>query len=61
MYAWGGSLNQRLHRRVSVRDEFVREVVVPLKNRIIKMVSCGDFHTLALEENGQVWAWGAAL
>ena len=52
MYAWGGSLNQKLHKRVSIRDELVQSVVRPLKDRIVKMVSCGDFHTLALEANG---------
>lgn len=25
------------------------------------MVSCGDWHTLALEESGQVWAWGGGM
>jgi alpha-tubulin suppressor-like RCC1 family protein len=27
----------------------------------VKQVSCGDYHTLALLENGTVFSWGGSL
>ena len=34
---------------------------MPLKQRIITQISCGDSHTLALEKTtGDLWAWGAS-
>lgn len=58
LYTWGGALNTRLFRRPSRVDQDTQEVVRPLFNRQIKQVSCGDYHTLALETDGQVWTWG---
>ena len=36
-------------------------LVTPLKSRFIVSVACGDFHTLALEQNGHLWAWGGGV
>ena len=58
LYTWGGALNTKMFRRPSRVDRTTQEVVRPLQNRQIKQVSCGDFHTVALEANGQVWTWG---
>ena len=33
---------------------------MPLYKIVISQIACGDFHTLALEANGQgLWAWGS--
>ena len=52
LYTWGGALNTKLFRRESRVDREISDIVRPLFNRRIKQVSCGDFHTLALEMNG---------
>ena len=33
-------------------------VLTLLPSKVVTMISCGDFHTLALDNNGQVWSWG---
>ena len=58
LYTWGGALNTKLFKRPSRVDSHIQEVVRPLYNRRIQQVSCGNFHTIALETNGQVWTWG---
>ena len=35
-----------------------QSILRPLKDKRIQMVTCGDFHTLALDLNGKVWSWG---
>lgn len=30
-----------------------------LEGKRIKQIDCGDFHSLALEENGNLYSWGA--
>ena len=52
LYTWGGALNTKLFRRESRVDPNVNDIVRPLQFRRIKQVSCGDFHTIALETNG---------
>ena len=37
------------------------DLIMPLYKKCVTQVSCGDFHTLALEENGILWSWGAAI
>lgn len=46
-----------MERRISVRDEIIVSVIKPIKDHKIRMVSCGDFHTLALDFEGRVWTW----
>ena len=58
LYTWGGALNTKLFRRESRVDPNIQDIVRPLQYRRIKQVACGDFHTIALEVNGQIWTWG---
>lgn len=33
---------------------------MPLYKKLISQISCGDFHTLALERDSRmIWAWGS--
>lgn len=51
--SWGGE-NQEFANIVANQD-----LVMPLRQRTIVQVSCGHYHTLALERNtGVLWAWG---
>lgn len=33
-------------------------LVIPLKSRFITQIACGDFHTMAIEQDGSLWTWG---
>lgn len=41
------------HRK---RTEGLRKVTLPEK---VTQIACGSFHTLALDESGNVWVWGS--
>lgn len=41
-------------------DLILPEQVVALDAQIIVAISCGEAHTLALNDKGQVFAWGQA-
>lgn len=58
VYTWGGSLNSKLFKRPSIKEAATHDVLRPLRDRVIKQIACGDFHSLALETNGQLWSWG---
>lgn len=32
-----------------------------IPNAFVKQVSCGDYHTMCLLDNGEVYAWGGTL
>ena len=36
-------------------------IVPALKDKVVRQVACGDYHTLCLLENGQVYTWGGTL
>jgi regulator of chromosome condensation len=68
VYAWGNGQQSQLGRRVTERT--LTESLMP--NRVgfhdssvkrpsqkIAKISCGDYHGLAIAEDGHVWAWGA--
>jgi alpha-tubulin suppressor-like RCC1 family protein len=48
----------KLNCNVSLLDFCSVEQVVALDAQNIVAVSCGDAHTLALNDKGQVYAWG---
>jgi alpha-tubulin suppressor-like RCC1 family protein len=29
-----------------------------LEKKFIRKIDCGDFHSLALDENGSIYSWG---
>lgn len=61
MFTWGGSLNTKMSKRNSIQGSLLQmNFIRPLHDRKVKMIACGDFHTLVLEESGQVWSWGGA-
>ena len=59
-------LGSTLHKKLGLDHNNVMNISKPtlfpesLQNPV-KQVSCGDYHTLALFENGEVWAWGGTL
>lgn len=68
VYAWGNGQQNQLGRRVTERS--LIEALLP--NRVgfhdksvrrpsqrIAKITCGDYHSLAIGEDGHVWAWGA--
>ncbi|OAL49350.1 RCC1/BLIP-II protein [Pyrenochaeta sp. DS3sAY3a] len=68
VYAWGNGQQNQLGRRVTERT--LTESLLP--NRVgfhdssfkrpsqrIKSIASGDYHGLAIAEDGHIWAWGA--
>ena len=59
---WGYGLNINgelgINNKKSVEESLPCEVVFP-SEIVIKEISLGKKHALALDENGEVWAWGA--
>lgn len=68
VWAWGNGQQNQLGRRVTERN--LIEALIPnrvgfhdtsVKRPSQKMVqvACGDYHSMAIGEDGHVWAWGA--
>ncbi|KAF2865861.1 regulator of chromosome condensation 1/beta-lactamase-inhibitor protein II [Massariosphaeria phaeospora] len=68
VYAWGNGQQNQLGRRVTERT--LTESLLP--NRVgfhdtsvkrpsqrIAKIACGDYHSLAIGEDGHIWSWGA--
>ena len=61
MFVWGGSLHNKRGDRSEERKSIPKYKPMPLKaleKKIITHIDCGDFHSLALEENGTLYSWG---
>ena len=71
IYVWGGSLhnvstflNNFLQKRGDTSQErkanprYVPTLIRVLEKKIITKIECGDFHSLALDQNGVLYAWG---
>ncbi|KPI42220.1 Protein pim1 [Cyphellophora attinorum] len=59
VWAWGSGQQNQLGRRVLER--FIKNALVPTKVGVpSKMVNvgCGSYHSFAIHENGDVYAWG---
>lgn len=64
VYAWGNSTKKagkgRLGDSSTPADRQYPSLIPPesFENRKIVQVAAGDFHSLAVDETGQVWGWG---
>ncbi|KZF22712.1 RCC1/BLIP-II protein [Xylona heveae TC161] len=60
VFAWGSGQQNQLGRRVVERTRMngltPREFGLP-KNKV-KYVSCGAYHSFAIDKEGKVWTWG---
>lgn len=45
--------------KVIIRTIYIAEVVSDLENHVINQVACGKSHSLAINEWGQLFAWGS--
>eukprot|EP00831_Metopus_contortus_P038762 TRINITY_DN3041_c0_g1_i1.p1 TRINITY_DN3041_c0_g1~~TRINITY_DN3041_c0_g1_i1.p1 ORF type:complete len:333 (-),score=55.80 TRINITY_DN3041_c0_g1_i1:558-1556(-) len=55
---WGGTLYKKLGVRGGGKDYRSPAPVMGLKGIKIKQVGCGDFHSIALSMEGQLYSWG---
>lgn len=68
VFAWGNGQQNQLGRRVTERN--LNEALTPSRlgfhdtgfkrpSQRIAKISCGDYHGLAIAEDGHIWSWGA--
>lgn len=68
VFAWGNGQQNQLGRRLTERN--LNEALVPSRlgfhdsnfkrpSSKIARVACGDYHGLAIAEDGHIWSWGA--
>jgi len=61
VYTWGRNYEGQLghgHRRRDITSTSVPQRVKALENENIVSVTCGDFHSTAITENGSLYMWG---
>jgi alpha-tubulin suppressor-like RCC1 family protein len=60
MYAWGKAADGRLGLGKDVREDQLTPVCVGCEETFGRLVwcACGSKHTLAVSEEGKLWAWG---
>ncbi|KAG6586925.1 Regulator of chromosome condensation (RCC1)-like protein [Phytophthora cinnamomi] len=58
LYVWGHNNSQQLGLDVADKEVFEMRQVEALRNEVIVDFSAGERHSLALNEFGQVFAWG---
>ncbi|POM63625.1 Regulator of chromosome condensation (RCC1)-like protein [Phytophthora palmivora] len=58
LYVWGHNNSQQLGLDATDKDVFEMRQVETLRNEVIVDFSAGERHSLALNEFGQVFAWG---
>lgn len=68
VYAWGNGQQNQLGRRVNERN--LNEALMPSRlgfhdssfkrpSAKVSQIACGDYHGLAIAEDGHIWSWGA--
>ncbi|KAJ4349973.1 uncharacterized protein N0V89_008594 [Didymosphaeria variabile] len=68
VFAWGNGQQNQLGRRVTERN--LNEALTPSRlgfhdtgfkrpSQRIAKIACGDYHGLAIAEDGHIWSWGA--
>lgn len=65
VHSWGGSLHKKLgansdpiHTAFHSKDPNSPHLVEELYGKHIIDIDCGDFHSIALDGNGNVYTWG---
>ncbi|KAH6619299.1 regulator of chromosome condensation 1/beta-lactamase-inhibitor protein II, partial [Chaetomium sp. MPI-SDFR-AT-0129] len=58
VWTWGCTEQNQLGRRTSGRHATDPLTPGAVNIRDIKVMACGDYHCLAVDKKGQVWAWG---
>lgn len=58
VYTWGGTLHKKLGAREGGKDFRSPAQVVGLEGARVAKVACGDFHSVALTEDGKIFSWG---
>jgi regulator of chromosome condensation len=60
VFAWGSGEQNQLGRRIisRIRALVATPVNFGLPKRKIKNISCGAFHSFAIDDTGRVYAWG---
>ena len=53
MFAWGGTLHKKLGQRAGRPG-----IIATLEKKIVVSVDCGDFHSAALTNKGELYTWG---
>ena len=56
IYAWGGNLYNKLGQSSGVIGQPV--LIESLYSKKIVSISCGDYHSCALTDNGELYTWG---
>jgi len=62
VYTWGGggqSYNKGQCGHGGNEDIDTPQIVVDLRHKAVKQVSAGGFHSLALCDNNELYAWGS--
>ena len=58
VYTWGGSLHKKLGAREGGKDFRCPAQVVGLESVNVVKVTCGDFHSVVLSDDGRIFSWG---
>ncbi|CAG9327791.1 unnamed protein product [Blepharisma stoltei] len=64
VYSWGGGgsfFNRGQCGHGNTNDVDNPQIIAGLQNKFITMISCGGYHTLAVTDNNEVYAWGSGL
>lgn len=60
VFVWGGSLNKK--RGDKKKGQLgIPTMVESLQTKIITKIDCGQYHSLALEDNGALYSWGTGM
>ncbi|MBE7181896.1 MAG: hypothetical protein INR71_11945, partial [Terriglobus roseus] len=60
VYAWGAGQQMQLGRRINERhqDAALDPTSVAIPRQKVKFIGSGEFHSFAIDEKDNVWAWG---
>jgi len=58
IYTWGRGWDGQLGHDIITEIELEPRIVPKMQNRSSALVACGQAHTVALTQNGNLWVWG---